>query len=182
MTTLTCKNPAAGASYLDAVTRNNYFQNHSSLQQVLITKSDSNGIETTKSVQVTSWRSSPPRSLLEKTTYFKKERVREAIKIYYWAPTSPVTSTHNLSGHFVTWFMTKRQTASHLIPRWNQKLVCLKKMFYPAVWNLGWTEWGRRSNLKYCLYNTQLNRTLKHFYAIRYRSVWLGKDSSWGLT
>ena len=59
----------------------------------------------------------------------KKERVREAIKIYYWAPTSPVTSARNLSGHFVTWFMTKRQTASHLISTWNRKLVCLKKCF-----------------------------------------------------
>lgn len=115
------------ASYFDAVTPNNYFQNHSSLQQVSITKSDSNGIETTKTVQVTSWRSSPPRSLREKTTCLKKERVRKAIKIYYWAPTSPVTSARNLPGHFVTWFMTKRRTASHLIPRWNRKLVCLKK-------------------------------------------------------
>ena len=122
------KNPAASASYFDAVTPNNYFQNHSSIQQVSITKNDdSNGIETTKSVQVTSWRSSPPWSLREKTTCLKKERVREAIKIYYCAPTSPVTSARNLPGHFVTWFMTKRRTASHLIPRWNRKLVCLKK-------------------------------------------------------
>ena len=106
------KNPAASASYFDAVTPNNYFQNHSSLQQVSITKSESNGIETTKSVQVTSWRSSPPRYLREKKTCLKKERVREAIKIYYWAPSSPFTSARNLP---------------QLIPRWNGKLVCLKK-------------------------------------------------------
>ena len=147
MTTLSCKNPAASASYFDAVTPNNYFQNHSSLQQVSITKSDSNGIETTKSVQVTSWRSSPPRSLREKTTCLKKERVREAIKIYYCAPTSRVRSTANYRDILSldswqnvelhrTWFRDGIESLSVL------------KNVHPAVWNLGRTEWGTRSNLK----------------------------------
>ena len=127
MTTLSCKNPAASASYFDAVTPNNYFQNHSSLQQVSITKSDSNGIETTKSVQVTSWRSSPPRSLREKTTCLKKRKSQGGHQNLLLRSNLAGYEYRKLPGHFVTWFMTKRRTESHLIPRWNRKLVCLKK-------------------------------------------------------